>query len=168
MPGGTRSTVACWRRKSIACSNGCSVGTKWSSDFLPDDEALHDHGGLFDDRDHEGVAFLVRHGGGLVVGGSTMHRLARLLLLTLAPLLVLAACQREGPAERTGRNIDRGVDRDPRPSGSPRRRAGTRGVPATSSPGGEVGQHRPEVFQPGQCPRGQRLGHGVGLGGDSA
>lgn len=40
-----------------------------------------------------------------------MRRLARLLLLVLAPLVLFAACQREGPAERTGRSIDRGVDR---------------------------------------------------------
>jgi hypothetical protein len=41
-----------------------------------------------------------------------MRRLARLTLLALAPLLLLlAACQREGPAERTGRSIDRGIDR---------------------------------------------------------
>ena len=40
-----------------------------------------------------------------------MRPLARLMLMILAPLLVLAACQREGPAERTGRSIDRGVDR---------------------------------------------------------
>ena len=40
-----------------------------------------------------------------------MPRIARLLLLTLAPLLLFGACQREGPAERTGRSIDRGVDR---------------------------------------------------------
>ena len=42
-----------------------------------------------------------------------MRRLARLLLLTLAPVLLLAAaaCEREGPAERTGRSIDRGIDR---------------------------------------------------------
>ncbi len=42
-----------------------------------------------------------------------MRRLARLLLLALAPavLLAAAACQREGPAERTGRSIDRGVER---------------------------------------------------------
>jgi hypothetical protein len=40
-----------------------------------------------------------------------MHRFARLTLLILAPLVLLAACQREGPAERTGRSIDRGVDR---------------------------------------------------------
>ena len=40
-----------------------------------------------------------------------MYRFARLMLLILAPLLLLAACQREGPAERTGRSIDRGVDR---------------------------------------------------------
>jgi hypothetical protein len=33
------------------------------------------------------------------------------MLLVLAPLLLLAACQREGPAERTGRSIDRGIDR---------------------------------------------------------
>ncbi len=37
----------------------------------------------------------------------------RLMLLALVPLLLLAAaaCQREGPAERTGRSIDRGIDR---------------------------------------------------------
>jgi hypothetical protein len=40
-----------------------------------------------------------------------MYRLARATLLILAPLLLLAACQREGPAERTGRSIDRGIDR---------------------------------------------------------
>ena len=40
-----------------------------------------------------------------------MRRLARLMLIIVAPLLLLAACQREGPAERTGRSIDRGVDR---------------------------------------------------------
>ncbi len=42
-----------------------------------------------------------------------MRRPARLTLLVLAPLLLLAAaaCQREGPAERTGRSIDRGIDR---------------------------------------------------------
>ena len=40
-----------------------------------------------------------------------MPRSARLLLLALAPLLLFAACQRDGPAERTGRSIDRGVDR---------------------------------------------------------
>ena len=40
-----------------------------------------------------------------------MRRLARLLLLTLAQLLLFAACRRDGPAERTGRSIDRGVDR---------------------------------------------------------
>ncbi len=41
-----------------------------------------------------------------------MRRLARLLLLALAPAVLLAAaCQREGPAERTGRSIDRGVER---------------------------------------------------------
>ena len=40
-----------------------------------------------------------------------MRRLTRLMLLTIAPLLLLAACHREGPAERTGRSIDRGVDR---------------------------------------------------------
>jgi hypothetical protein len=41
-----------------------------------------------------------------------MRRFARLTLLALAPLLLLAAaCQREGPAERTGRSIDRGIDR---------------------------------------------------------
>jgi hypothetical protein len=33
------------------------------------------------------------------------------MLLTIAPVLLLAACQRDGPAERTGRSIDRGVDR---------------------------------------------------------
>ena len=36
-----------------------------------------------------------------------MNRLARLMLLILAPLVLLAARQREGPAERTGRSIDR-------------------------------------------------------------
>jgi hypothetical protein len=40
-----------------------------------------------------------------------MRRLTRLMLIIVAPLLLLAACQREGPAERTGRSIDRGVDR---------------------------------------------------------
>ena len=40
-----------------------------------------------------------------------MRRSARLLLLTPAPLLLFAACQREGPAERTGRSVGRGVDR---------------------------------------------------------
>jgi hypothetical protein len=40
-----------------------------------------------------------------------MRRLARSMLLILAPLMLFAACQREGPAERTGRSIDRGVDR---------------------------------------------------------
>jgi hypothetical protein len=42
-----------------------------------------------------------------------MRRLARLTLLALAPMLLLAAtaCQSEGPAERTGRSIDRGVER---------------------------------------------------------
>ena len=40
-----------------------------------------------------------------------MRRLARLTLMIVAPLVLVAACQREGPAERTGRNIDRGVDR---------------------------------------------------------
>ncbi len=40
-----------------------------------------------------------------------MRRFPRLLLLTLAPLLLFAACQCDGPAERTGRSIDRGVDR---------------------------------------------------------
>ena len=40
-----------------------------------------------------------------------MRRLARLMLLVLAPLVLFAACQREGPAERTGRSIDRGIDR---------------------------------------------------------
>jgi hypothetical protein len=40
-----------------------------------------------------------------------MHRVARLMLLILSPLVLLAACQRDGPAERTGRSIDRGVDR---------------------------------------------------------
>lgn len=40
-----------------------------------------------------------------------MHRPARLMLLVLVPLLLLAACQREGPAERTGRSIDRGINR---------------------------------------------------------
>jgi hypothetical protein len=40
-----------------------------------------------------------------------MRWLARLMLLILAPLVLLAACQHDGPAERTGRSIDRGVDR---------------------------------------------------------
>ena len=40
-----------------------------------------------------------------------MRRSARLLLLTLAPLVLFAACQRQGPAERTGQSIDRDVDR---------------------------------------------------------
>ena len=40
-----------------------------------------------------------------------MRRLARLMLMVLAPLMLFAACHREGPAERTGRSIDRGVDR---------------------------------------------------------
>ena len=40
-----------------------------------------------------------------------MGRFARLMLLILTPLVLFAACQREGPAERTGRSIDRGVDR---------------------------------------------------------
>jgi hypothetical protein len=43
-----------------------------------------------------------------------MRRLARLLLVTLSPLMLLiavSACEREGPPERTGRNIDRGIDR---------------------------------------------------------
>jgi hypothetical protein len=37
-----------------------------------------------------------------------MRRFARLLLLlTPAPLVLFAACQREGTGERTGRSIDR-------------------------------------------------------------
>ncbi len=32
-------------------------------------------------------------------------------LMIVAPLVLFAACQREGPAERTGRSIDRGLDR---------------------------------------------------------
>ena len=40
-----------------------------------------------------------------------MRRFARLLLLPLAPLVLFAACQREGTGERTGRSIDRGIDR---------------------------------------------------------
>ncbi len=40
-----------------------------------------------------------------------MRCCARFMLLILTPLMLLAACQREGPAERTGRSIDRGVDR---------------------------------------------------------
>jgi hypothetical protein len=36
---------------------------------------------------------------------------------------------------------------------------------AAASTGGEVRQYRLEVFQPGQRPRGQRLRHGVRLGG---
>jgi hypothetical protein len=43
--------------------------------------------------------------------GTRMRRFTRLMLLILAPLVLFAACQREGPAERTGRSIDRGVDR---------------------------------------------------------
>jgi predicted small secreted protein len=39
-----------------------------------------------------------------------MRRFARLMMLILAPPVLLAACQREGTAERTGRSIDRGVD----------------------------------------------------------
>ncbi len=40
-----------------------------------------------------------------------MRRFARLLLLILTPLVLFAACQREGTGERTGRSIDRGIDR---------------------------------------------------------
>lgn len=40
-----------------------------------------------------------------------MRGLARLTLMIVAPLVLFAACQRDGPAERTGRSIDRGVDR---------------------------------------------------------
>lgn len=40
-----------------------------------------------------------------------MRRFARLMLVMLAPLVLFTACQREGPGERTGRSIDRGVDR---------------------------------------------------------
>jgi hypothetical protein len=40
-----------------------------------------------------------------------MRHFARLTLMIVAPLLLFAACQREGPAERTGRSIDRSVDR---------------------------------------------------------
>jgi hypothetical protein len=40
-----------------------------------------------------------------------MHRFARRLLLTPAPLVLFAACQREGTGGRTGRSIDRGIDR---------------------------------------------------------
>ena len=40
-----------------------------------------------------------------------MRSVARLILLVAAPLVLLAACDRDGPAERTGRNIDRGVER---------------------------------------------------------
>ena len=40
-----------------------------------------------------------------------MRGIARLIVLILAPLLLFAACQREGTAERTGRSIDRGVER---------------------------------------------------------
>jgi hypothetical protein len=43
--------------------------------------------------------------------GTRMRRLARLMLMVLAPLMLFAACHRGGPAERTGRSIDRGVDR---------------------------------------------------------
>ncbi|HEV7267542.1 MAG TPA: hypothetical protein VGN83_21925 [Falsiroseomonas sp.] len=39
-----------------------------------------------------------------------MRRLARLMLL-LAPVVVLAACERKGPFERAGERIDRSVDR---------------------------------------------------------
>jgi hypothetical protein len=39
-----------------------------------------------------------------------MRHSARLMLLILAPLLLFAACQREGPSERSGRSIDRVVD----------------------------------------------------------
>jgi hypothetical protein len=38
-----------------------------------------------------------------------MRRLACLMLL-LAPMVVLAACEREGPFERAGERLDRGVD----------------------------------------------------------
>ena len=40
-----------------------------------------------------------------------MRSVVRLMLLIAAPLVLLAGCDRDGPAERTGRNIDRGVDR---------------------------------------------------------
>ncbi len=36
-----------------------------------------------------------------------MRRFARRLLLTPAPLVLFAACQRGGTGERTGRGIDR-------------------------------------------------------------
>jgi hypothetical protein len=36
-----------------------------------------------------------------------MRRLARLTPMIVAPLLLFAACQREGPAERTDRSVDR-------------------------------------------------------------
>jgi hypothetical protein len=40
-----------------------------------------------------------------------MRHLARVMLL-LAPVILLAACERrEGPFERAGERIDRGVDR---------------------------------------------------------
>jgi hypothetical protein len=68
VPGGARSTIACWRRTSTACSNRPLGGHKVEPDFLLDDEALHDHGRFLDDRDDQGVAFLVRHGSGLAFG----------------------------------------------------------------------------------------------------
>ena len=40
-----------------------------------------------------------------------MRRFVRLTLMIVTPVLLFAACQREGPAERTGQSIDRGVDR---------------------------------------------------------
>ena len=40
-----------------------------------------------------------------------MHHSARLPLVLFAPAALLAASQREGPVERTGRSIGRGIDR---------------------------------------------------------
>ena len=40
-----------------------------------------------------------------------MGRFARRLLLPPAPLVLFAACQREGTGERTGRGTGRGIDR---------------------------------------------------------
>jgi hypothetical protein len=40
-----------------------------------------------------------------------MRSFLRLTLLIFAPLVLFAACDRDGPAERTGRSIDRSVDR---------------------------------------------------------
>ena len=40
-----------------------------------------------------------------------MRRIPRPTLMIVAPLVLFSACQREGPAESTGRSIDRGLDR---------------------------------------------------------